>query len=124
ICVYVYAQGYTKLYGRHPDCHYQNLYLRKTTMHKTDLVIRVAEQTDLSREKADTAVSAIIEHITNALSRNEAVSLIGFGSFTRTQRRARTGRNPQTGEAIDIAASNGVLFKPGKALKDAVNHRD
>lgn len=92
-------------------------------MHKTDLVARVAEQTDLSRDKADTAVSAIIEHITNALSRNEAVSLIGFGSFTQTQRKARTGRNPQTGDAIEIKASNGVLFKPGKALKDAVNQR-
>jgi len=93
-------------------------------MHKTELVARVADQADLSRDKADAAVSAMIEHITNALSRNEAVSLIGFGSFTQTQRKARTGRNPQTGNAIDIAASNGILFKPGKALKDAVNHRD
>lgn len=93
-------------------------------MHKTDLVARVAEQTELNQAKADAAVSAMLEHITNALSRKEAVTLIGFGSFTQSQRTARTGRHPKTGNAIYIAASNGVLFKPGKALKDAVNQRD
>lgn len=90
-------------------------------MHKTDLVDRVADQTDMSRDKADAAVSALIEHITNALSRNEPVTLVGFGSFVRSQRAARQGRHPQTGETINIAASNSVLFRPGKALKDTLN---
>lgn len=93
-------------------------------MHKTDLVARVADLTDMKPEKADAAVSAMIEHITNSLSRGESISLIGFGSFNKTTRAARTGRNPQTGAVIDIAASSGVAFKPGKALKDAVNGRD
>lgn len=90
-------------------------------MHKTDLVDRVADATDMSREKADAAVSAMIEHITNTLSRDESVNLVGFGSFVRSQRAARQGRHPRTGANITIAASNGVLFRPGKALKDALN---
>jgi nucleoid DNA-binding protein len=90
-------------------------------MNKSDLVNAVAEHADLTKDKADAAVSAIIEQITNALSRDEAVSLVGFGSFSQSHRAARTGRNPQTGAALQIAASNGVSFKPGKALKDAVN---
>lgn len=90
-------------------------------MHKTDLVDRVADVADMSRDKADAAVSAMIEHITNALSRNEAVTLVGFGSFVRSQRAARQGRHPQTGETIQIAASSSVIFRPGKGLKDALN---
>lgn len=90
-------------------------------MHKTDIVALVAAQTDMSRDKADAAVSAMIEHITNALSRTETVALTGFGSFSKSQRAARQGRHPKTGASIEIAASNSVLFKPGKALKDAVN---
>jgi nucleoid DNA-binding protein len=90
-------------------------------MHKTDIVMQVAEQADMSRDKADAAVSAMIEQITNALSRNESVTLVGFGTFARNQRAARQGRHPQTGATIDIAASGNVVFKPGKALKEAVN---
>jgi nucleoid DNA-binding protein len=90
-------------------------------MNKSDLVTAVATQADLSKEKADAAVSSIIEHITNALSRDEAVTLVGFGSFSQSHRAARSGRNPQTGAVIQISASNSVSFKPGKALKDAVN---
>ncbi len=90
-------------------------------MHKTELVAAVAELTDISKDKANDVVSAIFDEITNALSRNETVNLIGFGSFTQRHRAARTGRSPQTGESIEIAASNSVGFKPGKALKDAVN---
>ncbi|HWV15284.1 MAG TPA: HU family DNA-binding protein [Cellvibrio sp.] len=90
-------------------------------MNKTDLVTAVAAQADLSKEKADAAVSAIIEQITNALSRDESVALVGFGSFNQSSRAARTGRNPQTGATIEIAASKSVSFKAGKALKDAVN---
>lgn len=90
-------------------------------MHKTDIVVAVANVTGLSANKADLAVSAFLEQITNAVSRGETVSLIGFGSFNPTARAARTGRNPQTGAAIQIAASKSVSFKAGKALKDAVN---
>jgi nucleoid DNA-binding protein len=90
-------------------------------MHKSDLVAAVAETTDLSKDKADLVVAAILEQITNALARREAVSLVGFGSFTQRARSARTGRSPKTGETIQIPASTSVGFKPGKALKDAVN---
>ncbi len=90
-------------------------------MHKTDLVAAVADKADLPKEKASDVVNAILDEISNAVSRDEAVSLIGFGSFTQRHRAARTGRSPKTGESIQIAASNTVGFKPGKALKDAVN---
>jgi len=90
-------------------------------MHKTELAAAVAEIADISKEKAADVVSAFVEEITNAMSRDEAVSLIGFGSFTQRHRAARTGRSPKTGETIQIAASNSVGFKPGKSLKDAVN---
>lgn len=90
-------------------------------MHKTELVAAVADIADLPKEKANDVVSAIVDEITNALSREETVSLIGFGTFAPRHRAARTGRSPKTGESIQIAASTSVGFKPGKALKDAVN---
>ena len=90
-------------------------------MHKSDLISAVAETADLSKDKADLVVSSILEQITNALSRGEAVSLVGFGSFTQRQRAARTGRSPKTGGTIQIPARVSVGFKPGKGLKDAVN---
>ena len=90
-------------------------------MHKTELVTAVAAQTGLNKEKADAVVSAVVEQITNALSRNEPVSLTGFGSFSLSQRAAREGRNPQTGAAITIDARTGIIFKAGKALRAAVN---
>lgn len=89
-------------------------------MHKSDLVGVVADATHLEKHKADAAVSAAIEHITNALARGETVALVGFGSFVVKTRAARTGRSPRTGETIHIPASKSVGFKPGKALKDAV----
>lgn len=90
-------------------------------MHKTELADIVAEKTDLPKTKAADIVSIIFEEMTTALSRNEPVNLVGFGSFTQRHRAARTGRSPKTGESIDIPASNSVGFKAGKALKDAVN---
>ena len=90
-------------------------------MNKSDLVAAVAEQTGLSKDKADAVVSSWVEQITNAVARGDGVSLIGFGSFGVSERAARTGRNPQTGATIEIAASKSVSFKAGKALKDAVN---
>lgn len=89
-------------------------------MRKSDLVSAVADIADISSNEADNAVSSMFEHITNALARNESVQLIGFGSFTVKQRAARSGRNPQNGEIIEIPAMNQVQFKSGKALKDAL----
>ena len=90
-------------------------------MHKNDLVAAVAHLADITNEQSHEVVSTIFEEITNALSRNESVNLVGFGSFTPRQRAARTGRSPKTGEPIQIAASKSIGFKPGKALKDALN---
>lgn len=90
-------------------------------MHKSDLVAAVADLADIPKDKANDVVSTIFDEITNALSRDEAVNLVGFGSFTQRHRAARTGRSPKTGETIQIAASNSVGFKAGKALKDSLN---
>ena len=90
-------------------------------MRKPELVAAIADQTDLSKDKASQALSVIIEEITQALERQESVNLIGFGSFIQRARGARTGKNPQTGQPMEIPASNTVAFKPGKALKEAVN---
>ncbi len=91
-------------------------------MHKTELVAAVAEAANISKDQANEVVSATLDEITNALSRDETVSLIGFGTFSRRHRAARTGRSPSTGEPIQIEASISVGFKPGKQLKDSVNH--
>ena len=90
-------------------------------MRKPDLAAQIADLADIPTQKANDVLSAILDEITNALSRGENISLVGFGSFDVRHRNARSGKNPQTGEAIAIAASNTVGFKPGKALKDAVN---
>lgn len=90
-------------------------------MRKQELVDAVADAADISNRDADNAVSAIFEHITNALARGDSVNLIGFGSFVVKQRAARTGRNPKTGEPLNIPASQNVQFKSGKHLKDSIN---
>jgi len=90
-------------------------------MNKAELIHAVAETTKLSQADADRAVAAVLGNITNALQKGEQVVLVGFGTFTVKQRAARTGRNPQTGQTIHIAASKVPGFKAGKALKDAVN---
>ncbi|WP_111641621.1 HU family DNA-binding protein [Marinimicrobium alkaliphilum] len=90
-------------------------------MNKTELVAAVAEAAELTANQADDAVAAAIEQLTGALSRGDEVALVGFGRFSVRARAARTGRSPQTGASIAIAASNQVVFKPGKGLKDAVN---
>ncbi|MDB6063766.1 MAG: DNA-binding protein [Verrucomicrobiaceae bacterium] len=89
-------------------------------MRKPDLAAFIADKADISNDKAHQLVGAILDEITNALSRGDSVSLVGFGTFERRNRSARTGKNPQTGAAIDIAASTTVGFKPGKALRDAL----
>ena len=89
-------------------------------MRKPDLAAFIADQADISNEKAQQVLAAILDEITNALSRGDNVSLIGFGTFERRHLHARTGKNPQTGASLQIAASNSVGFKPGKALRDAL----
>ncbi|MDG5787607.1 HU family DNA-binding protein [Evansella sp. AB-P1] len=89
-------------------------------MNKTELINAVAEKTDLSKKDATSAVDAVFDVITGSLQEGEKVQLIGFGNFEVRERAARKGRNPQTGEEIEIPASNVPAFKPGKALKDAV----
>lgn len=89
-------------------------------MNKTELVTRVAQTTELTKKDATKAVDAILDAIADALKEGDKVSLIGFGNFEVRERAARKGRNPQTGEEIEIAASKMPAFKPGKELKDSV----
>ena len=89
-------------------------------MNKIELIAAVAEKADLSKKDAEAAINATVEAITEALSQQEKVQLVGFGSFEVKARAARVGRNPKTKEAIQIPASKAPIFKPGKALKDAV----
>ena len=90
-------------------------------MNKAELVDAVAGASNLSKADAGRAVDAIVDSITSALKRGEQVSVVGFGTFSVKHRAARSGRNPRTGETIQIAASNVPGFKAGKGLKDAVN---
>ena len=90
-------------------------------MNKTELVEFIATQADLSTAKAAEAVDAFVEAVTTSLKKGKDVTLVGFGTFTISKRAARTGRNPQTGATIKIAASKAPKFRPGKSLKDAVN---
>lgn len=89
-------------------------------MLKPELVAAIAGKADLSKDQAGHLLNTILEEITNALGENDPVTLIGFGSFVQRHRGARAGKNPQTGEALTIKASNTVAFKPGKQLKEAV----
>lgn len=90
-------------------------------MNKSELIDAVAEQADLSKVAAARAVDAVFEVVANSLKDGEAVTLLGFGTFSVRERAARSGRNPRTGEMIQIGASTLPVFKPGKALKEAVN---
>jgi len=88
-------------------------------MNKTDLIKEVAKHTGTKKE-AQEAVNAVLSTITKALKKKDSVTLVGFGTFRVDKRKARTGRNPQTGEKIKIKARNVPKFAPGKALKDAI----
>lgn len=90
-------------------------------MNKAELISSVAEKTELTKKDAEKAVSAVLDSIVEALSRNDRVQLVGFGTFEIRERAARKGRNPQTGEEINIAAAKVPVFKAGKALRDAVD---
>ncbi|MFW2875034.1 HU family DNA-binding protein [Lentilactobacillus buchneri] len=88
--------------------------------NKAELVTNVAAATGLTKKDATSAVDAVFESIQASLAKGDKVQLIGFGNFEVRQRAARKGRNPQTGQEIQIPASKVPVFKPGKALKDAV----
>jgi DNA-binding protein HU-beta len=89
-------------------------------MNKSDLIEAMAEAGDISKTAAGRALDALTDSIAVALKKGDTVSIIGFGTFSVKERAARTGRNPQTGASIEIAASKNPGFKPGKALKDAI----
>ena len=89
-------------------------------MNKAELINAVAASTGFSKKDSETVVAAALDTITSALKEGEKVQLVGFGSFEVKKRAARVGRNPKTLEAIEIPASVVPVFKPGKALKDAV----
>ena len=90
-------------------------------MNKTELIEAIAKQADLSKKDAEAALNAFVDTVGEVIKKDEKVTLVGFGSFEAKTRAARTGRNPQTGEEIQIAAGKVPSFKAGKALKDAVN---
>ncbi|CEP68385.1 Histone-like bacterial DNA-binding protein [Moorella glycerini] len=89
-------------------------------MNKMDLVASVAEKTDLTKKDAEKVVSAVLASIEEALAQGDKVQLVGFGTFEIKERAARIGRNPRTGEEIEIAATRVPVFKAGKALREAV----
>jgi DNA-binding protein HU-beta len=89
-------------------------------MNKADVIDAVAESADMSKASASRVVDAVLEVIANSLRKGDPVTLVGFGTFSVRDRAARNGRNPRTGETIQIAASKLPVFKAGKALKDAV----
>ncbi|QNO14866.1 HU family DNA-binding protein [Alkalicella caledoniensis] len=89
-------------------------------MNKTELIQSVAEKSGLTKKDSEKAVTAILETIIEAVSADEKVQLIGFGTFEARERAAREGRNPSTGEVINIAATKVPAFKAGKAFKDSV----
>ncbi len=89
-------------------------------VNKSELISQVAETTELSKKDATKAVDAVFESIAQALQSGDKVQLVGFGNFEVRERSARKGRNPQTGEEIEIPSSKIPAFKPGKALKDGI----
>jgi DNA-binding protein HU-beta len=89
-------------------------------MNKSELIAKVAELSELSKKDASKAIESVFEAISDALKSGDKVQLVGFGNFEVRERSARKGRNPQTGQEIEISASKVPAFKPGKALKDGI----
>jgi DNA-binding protein HU-beta len=89
-------------------------------MTKADLVAKIAKEADITKTKAEKALGSFIEGVTISLKKGKTVTLVGFGTFATIKRKARVGRNPQTGAALKIAAAKVPKFRAGKALKDAV----
>ena len=92
-------------------------------MTKTELVAAIAKEAELTKAAAEESVNAFIKSITDALKKKDKITLVGFGTFSVAKRKARKGRNPKTGKEISIKEATVPKFKPGKALKDAVNKR-
>lgn len=92
-------------------------------MNKKELITNIAEASGLSKTQAGVTLDIILQEITKSLKVGESIQLVGFGSFSVNKRKARKGRNPQTGKEIDIPAKKLVKFKPGKALSDEINNR-
>ena len=90
-------------------------------MNKTELIAAVSEKTGVSKKDCEKTISAMLDQVAESLAQGDKVQIVGFGSFEVKERQARTGRNPKTGEAVEIAASKAPVFKAGKALKDAVS---
>jgi DNA-binding protein HU-beta len=90
-------------------------------VNKVDLIAKVAEETGLSKNDATRAVDSVFDIITKALKKGDEVRLVGFGTFSVSKRAASVGRNPRTGEQIEIPASKQPKFRAGKGLKDSVN---
>ncbi len=90
-------------------------------MNKTELIEHIASKSDISKAAATRALASIIEAVKKTLKKGDALTLVGFGTFSVSKRAARTGRNPRTGAALKIKAAKVPRFKPGKGLKDALN---
>ena len=95
--------------------------IKGINVNKTDLIDAIASAADISKASAGRALDAVTDSIASSLAKGDSVSLVGFGTFTVKRRAAREGRNPRTGETIQISASNVAGFKAGKALKDTIN---
>lgn len=90
-------------------------------MNKSELIDAAASSSGLAKADVQKALDSVLDHITDAVKNGDKVALTGFGNFELRERAARTGRNPQTGEEMQVPASKSPAFKPGKAFKDAVN---
>lgn len=93
-------------------------------MTKADLIDGLANKLGMGKSEAERAVNIVLDDVINALKQGERVNISGFGTFSVSVRQARTGRNPKTGESIEISASRSAKFKPGKQLKDSLNQSD
>jgi len=90
-------------------------------MNKTELIAAIADKAELSKKDSEKALKAFVDVVTEELKKEHKIQLVGFGTFEVSSRSARTGKNPRTGEVVEIAACKAPKFKAGKALKDAIN---
>lgn len=90
-------------------------------MNKSELISQIAESASISKAAAEKALQGFIDAVTDSLQKGDSVTLVGFGTYSLSQRAARNGRNPQTGKSITIPAKKVVKFKPGKKLADSIN---
>jgi DNA-binding protein HU-beta len=117
------AAASSDLPSTHPPEFAESYLLKReiTPVNKTELIEHIAKQADISKAAAARALEAVIGGVKSTLKKNNSVSLVGFGTFSVGKRAARSGRNPRTGAAIKIKAAKVPKFRPGKALKDALN---